>query len=40
MENQIYEFITENLGLNGWDHYTSLPLEEQKTLLEELGFEN
>jgi hypothetical protein len=40
MENQIYELITENLGINGWDYYISLSLEEQKTLLGELGFEN
>jgi hypothetical protein len=40
MENQIYELITENLGINGWDYYTSLSLEEQKTLLGGLGFEN
>lgn len=38
MENQIYEFIVENLGINGWDLYTSLSPEEQKDLLEELGF--
>lgn len=39
MENQIYDFIVENLGLNGWDHYTCLSPEEQKDFLEELGFE-
>ena len=40
MENQIYEFITENLGLNGWDNYTSLSPKEQKIFLEELGFKD
>lgn len=38
MEDQIYEFIVENLGLNGWDHYNSLSPDEQKSMLEELGF--
>ena len=40
MENLIYEFITENFGLNGWDYFTSLTKEEKNNYLKEIGFYN